>query len=100
MSLVFTNDSCIGCNKCIRVCPCLGACVAVTEEDGTERIQVDPAKCIGCGVCTTKCEFDAIRLHRELPECSTMRTSEEKLKYVLSYGAKQAIKIKFSKKDK
>ena len=61
---------------------------------------VDTNKCIGCGVCTTKCEFDAIHLHRELPECSTMRTSEEKLKYVLSYGAKQAIKIKFSKKDK
>lgn len=61
---------------------------------------VDTNKCIGCGVCTTKCEFDAIHLHRELPECSTMRTSEEKLKYVLSYGAKQAIKIKFSKKNK
>ena len=61
---------------------------------------MDTNKCIGCGVCTTKCEFDAIRLHRELPECSTMRTSEEKLKYVLGYGAKQAIKIKFSKKDK
>ena len=61
---------------------------------------VDPNKCIGCGVCTTKCEFDAIHLSRDLPECSTMRTSEEKLKYVLSYGAKQAIKIKFKKKDK
>lgn len=33
---------------------------------------VDPNKCIGCGVCTTKCEFDAIHLHRDLPECSTM----------------------------
>jgi len=59
---------------------------------------VDTNRCIGCGICTTKCEFDAIRLHRELPECSTMRKSEDKLKYVLSYGAKQAIKIKFSKK--
>ena len=61
---------------------------------------VDENQCIGCGVCTTKCEFDAIHLKRDLPECSTMRKSEEKLKYVLSYGAKQAIKIKFSKKDK
>ena len=26
---------------------------------------VDPNKCIGCGVCTTKCMFDAIHLHRE-----------------------------------
>lgn len=61
---------------------------------------VDTNKCIGCGVCTTKCEFDAIHLHRELPECSTMRKSEEKLKYVLAHGAKQAIKIKFAKKSK
>lgn len=61
---------------------------------------VDTNKCIGCGVCTTKCEFDAIHLHRELPECSTMRKSEEKLKYVLGHGAKQAIKIKFAKKNK
>lgn len=61
---------------------------------------VDENQCIGCGICTTKCEFDAIHLKRDLPECSTMRKSEDKLKYVLSYGAKQAIKIKFSKKDK
>ena len=62
---------------------------------------VDPNKCIGCGICTTKCEFDAIHLNRELPECSTMRKSEDKLKYILPYGAKQAIKIKFAgKKNK
>ena len=59
---------------------------------------VDPNKCIGCGICTTKCEFDAIHLNRDLPECSTMRKSEDKLKYILPYGAKQAIKIKFRKK--
>lgn len=85
------------------------ASVGFTEEQvkaetarclGCGASVVDTNKCIGCGVCTTKCEFDAIHLHRELPECSTMRTSEEKLKYVLSYGAKQAIKIKFSKKKK
>ncbi len=59
---------------------------------------VDPNKCIGCGVCTTKCEFNAIKLHRERPECSTMIPSEQKLKYVLGNGAKQALKIKFSRK--
>ncbi|MBR5571167.1 MAG: FAD-dependent oxidoreductase [Oscillospiraceae bacterium] len=59
---------------------------------------VDPNKCIGCGVCTTKCEFNAIKLHRERPECSTMIPSEAKLKYVLGNGAKQALKIKFSGK--
>ena len=59
---------------------------------------VDQNKCIGCGICTTKCEFDAIKLHRELPGCSKMVPSEDKLKYILPNGAKQAIKIKFSKK--
>ena len=28
---------------------------------------VDPNKCIGCGVCTTKCMFDAIHLKRDHP---------------------------------
>ena len=59
---------------------------------------VDENQCVGCGICTTKCEFDAIHLKRDLPECSTMRRSEDKLKYILPYGAKQAIKIKFKKK--
>lgn len=61
---------------------------------------VDENKCIGCGVCTTKCEFDAIHLYREFPEASKMVPSEDKLKYILPYGAKQAIKVKFSKKEK
>ena len=67
---------------------CLGCGASVVDEN----------KCIGCGICTTKCEFDAIHLYRENPECSTMRKSEDKLKYILPYGAKQAIKIKLSKK--
>ena len=59
---------------------------------------VDENKCIGCAVCTTKCEFDAIHIFRERPECSTMRKSEDKLKYILPYGAKQGIKLVFKKK--
>ena len=59
---------------------------------------VDPNKCIGCGVCTTKCMFDAIHLHRELPGASVMRSSEEKLKYITPNMVKQSIKVKFKKK--
>ena len=59
---------------------------------------VDPNKCVGCGLCTTKCEFDAIKLHRDLPGCSRMVTSEDKLKYILPNALKQSIKIKFSGK--
>lgn len=61
---------------------------------------VDENKCIGCGVCTTKCEFDAIRLYRERPECSNMWKTEDKMRAILPYAAKRAIKIKFGKKDR
>ena len=59
---------------------------------------VDPNKCIGCGICTTKCVFDEIHLHRELPNASVMHPSEEKLKYILPNMVKQSIKVKFANK--
>ena len=55
---------------------------------------VDPNKCIGCGLCTTRCEFDAIHLHRDRPECSTMIKSEDKMKAILPNMLKREIKIK------
>ena len=55
---------------------------------------VDPNKCIGCGVCTTKCAFDAIHLHRERPECTHMIPAEDKMKAILPYMVKRQIKIR------
>ena len=43
---------------------------------------VDLNKCIGCGLCTTRCEFDAIHLSRDLPAASDMHTAEEMMKVV------------------
>lgn len=56
--LVYTNEKCVGCNKCIRACGCDGANIAVTE-DGISRISVDPSKCIGCGACIDACQHHA-----------------------------------------
>lgn len=61
---------------------------------------VDPNKCIGCGLCRTKCEFDAIHLSRDLPDASRMTKSEDKLKKILPYMIKREIKIKFNKDKK
>lgn len=58
MGLVYTNENCIGCNKCIRACSCMGACIA-TEEAGNPRINVDASKCIACGACIDACEHHA-----------------------------------------
>ncbi len=58
MSLVKTNDNCVGCNSCIRACSCVGANVA-EEVDGKNRINVDPDRCIACGSCIDACEHNA-----------------------------------------
>lgn len=50
---------------------------------------VDPNKCIGCGVCTTKCEFDAIHLKRDHPNCSNMMKAEDKVKALLPMAGKR-----------
>ena len=57
--LVFTNDKCIGCNKCISACPVIVANRAVGTETGIQRIEVDGDKCIACGACFDACEHNA-----------------------------------------
>lgn len=57
--LVYTNEKCIGCNKCISVCPVITANRAVKAEDGSQRIDVDGEKCIACGACFDACEHHA-----------------------------------------
>ena len=57
-SIVYTNDNCIGCNKCIKVCSAIGACVS-KEENGKARIDVDGSKCVACGSCIDVCVHGA-----------------------------------------
>ena len=58
-SLILTNEKCVGCNKCISVCSCVGATVAHKTEDGRNVINVDGSKCIACGACFDACEHNA-----------------------------------------
>ncbi len=58
--LVYTNENCVGCNKCINACSCLGACVPVEgSENGKFHIDVDTERCIACGACFQACEHNA-----------------------------------------
>ncbi len=52
--MVFTNEKCVGCNKCIRSCPVLTANVA-----GEGKINVDERMCIQCGACFDHCHHGA-----------------------------------------
>lgn len=55
MELIYTNDLCTGCNKCVRNCPVLTANVAT--EVG--KVMVDGDKCIACGECFDACPHNA-----------------------------------------
>ncbi|MBP5154665.1 MAG: FAD-dependent oxidoreductase [Lachnospiraceae bacterium] len=54
---------------------------------------VDLNQCVGCGLCTTRCEFDAIHLTRDLPAASDMHTAEEMMSLVGPYALKRMGKI-------
>jgi NADPH-dependent glutamate synthase beta subunit-like oxidoreductase len=54
---------------------------------------VDLNQCIGCGLCTTRCEFDAIHLSRDIPHAADMHTAEEMMKCVGPYALKRGFKI-------
>ena len=58
---------------------------------------VDPNRCIGCGICTTKCKFDAIEIHREIPEASKMDRTEDRLKIIGKEAVKRAIRLQKEK---
>lgn len=57
--LVYTNENCVGCNKCINVCSCVGAMIATKNEEEQNVIWVDGDKCIACGACFDACEHKA-----------------------------------------
>ncbi len=56
--LIYTSDDCIGCNKCIGVCSCIGANQASYVENNN-RILVSKDLCIACGACFDVCEHHA-----------------------------------------
>ncbi|MCL2111069.1 MAG: methyl-accepting chemotaxis protein [Clostridiales bacterium] len=53
---IITNelDKCVGCNRCLRVCPIDEANVT-SERDGKIKVEVDGEKCISCGACLVAC---------------------------------------------
>jgi len=58
------NIACTGCTRCWKDCP-YEAIVMVPRHDGTRYKQtavVNPAKCVGCGICVGACDSAGILL--------------------------------------
>ncbi len=54
---------------------------------------VDQVACIGCGICTTKCAFDAIHLERTHPYAANLVPSEQRIPELIKYAPKRATRI-------
>ena len=56
--LIYTNDNCIGCNKCISNCSLMGANVSIVKN-GKVHMEIDSRKCNDCGRCINICVHHA-----------------------------------------
>ena len=55
MPNVIMNDlkMCVGCNRCVGVCPIEEANITWKDSDGRIKVKIDSNKCIACGSCLT-----------------------------------------------
>ena len=84
MGLIYTNDNCIGCNKCIKGCPMLGSNIAKKQEDDKSIISVDGSKCIHCGMCLQNCEHDARQYRDDFKKLKNDLASGEKITLLIA----------------
>jgi len=62
MTITLDEDKCIGCGKCVEVCPFK---LRILEEG---KSSVDPKLCVGCGRCVRECPEGAILIDVQDPE--------------------------------
>ena len=59
------RTKCVGCKKCITAkngCPVEAISIG---EDG--KVVIDQEICVGCGICKSRCNFDAIKIKQTMP---------------------------------
>ena len=65
--MIYTDDKCVACNRCVHVCPAIGANVTA-NEDGRISIDVSDKNCIHCGRCIKECIHEARQYKDSLPD--------------------------------
>ena len=56
--LKVNTENCVGCKSCMRI-----GCPAIAVRD--KKAVIDATLCVGCGVCTQMCKFDALESKEE-----------------------------------
>lgn len=59
MSIAISKDKCVGCKKCLTVCP--GSLIKFGED---KKVFIKyPKECWGCSSCIKECKFEAISFY-------------------------------------
>lgn len=81
--LIYTNDKCIACNKCINQCAILGANVSLLKK-GKTHVEIDSRKCNDCGKCIKLCSNQAREYRDDTTEFFKALDSGEKISVILA----------------
>lgn len=57
---VVSEEKCIGCGDCVKVCPVVA--ISFEKTEGKRKAIVDPSICQGCNICVSRCQHDAMTL--------------------------------------
>ena len=66
MKKLFESElDCCGCETCVNVCP-KSAITMCEDAIGFRYPKIDAEKCIDCGACIKKCDFQKTKLNKAL----------------------------------
>jgi signal transduction histidine kinase/CheY-like chemotaxis protein/NAD-dependent dihydropyrimidine dehydrogenase PreA subunit len=79
------EDLCVGCNRCIRVCPAERANIVYLNSAGNLKVRVDASECTVCLACIKACTHNARYLEEAAADKAAVgKPAVEKVRRVVS----------------
>lgn len=86
--LIMPKKDCTGCNACVNACP-VDAILMVPDAEGFWYPQIDPQKCVKCGICEQACPSlnrNMLVQAQQIPAIYAAWTKEESLRISSTSG--------------
>ena len=101
MSIMINKDKCVGCKKCLDVCP--GSLIKYDTENKKSYMKY-PKDCWGCCSCIKECPKDAISLFLGADiggngSQMTVNLTESNAVWKISKSDKEEVTININRKD-